>query len=112
MGGGGGGAEGPASNLDVDGDRVDEPAMLSGLGVLGDFFSSMADRGRGGPMVPNSIEANCFALPPVGRSSSSSEESFESSTTDHSSSSGRTRDGRAPVGEKDGAGTDLVWLSC
>ena len=44
-------------------------------------------------MVPNRIDARCLALPPAGWSFSSSESSVES-TTDHSSSSGRTREGR------------------
>ncbi len=50
-------------------------------------------------MVPNRMEASCFALPPAGRSSLSLSEESSSveSTTDHSSSSGRTRDGREPV---------------
>ena len=81
-------------------------AGLVGLSV--DFLSSIADRGRGGAIVPKSMEASCFALPPVGLfvSSSSSEDEVES-TTDHSSSSGRTRDGRLPVGvEVRGGGRD------
>ena len=63
-------------------------------------------------MVPKRMEASCFALPPVGPASSSEEEegsSFES-TTDHSSSSGRTREGR--VVEERGVGRDLVVDSC
>lgn len=74
----------------------------------------MALRGRGGAMVPKRMEASCLALPPVGRASSS-EESGESleSTTDHSSSSGRTREGREPVGvEEKGGGGALVVVSC
>lgn len=58
------------------------------------------------------MEAKCFALPPVGLSSSSSEESSVESTTDHSSSSGRTREGRAPVGVDDSGGRALAAFSC
>jgi len=72
---------------------------VEGLAASGDFFSSIADSGLGGAMVPKRIEASCFALPPAGRSSLSLSEESSSveSTTDHSSSSGRTRDGREPV---------------
>jgi len=49
--------------------------------------------------VPNNMDASCFALPPVGFSvSPSSSEDDVESTTDQSSSSGRTREGRLPVG--------------
>ena len=111
--GGGGGALGGASlsskppgmaGAGGGGGDVNVVAVLgvgwSGLmGLSTDFLSSIADRGLGGAIVPNSIEASCFALPPVGfsASSSSSEDEVES-TTDHSSSSGRTLDGRCPVG--------------
>lgn len=63
------------------------------------FLSSIADNGLGGAIVPKSMDASCFALPPVGFSalSSSSDDEVES-TTDHSSSSGLTREGRLPVG--------------
>lgn len=63
------------------------------VGLSTDLISSIAESGRGGAMVPNSIEASCLALPPVTWSgpSSSSEEDVES-TTDHSSSSCRRRD--------------------
>lgn len=60
--------------------------------------SSAAERGRGGAMVPNSIEASWRAFPAPGPSSSSEESSRSEPTTDHSSSSGRTREGLAPVG--------------
>ena len=103
IGGAGGGAEG------VDG--LPKPGDLD--------LSSMADNGLGGAMVPNNIEASCLALPPVGLSSSlsslSEELSSVESTTDHSSSSGRWRDGRESVGvEVRGAGWDFVAasLSC
>lgn len=108
MGGGGGGALGDAPpKADPEGiGGGGGVATLSvactdgveGLstGVLGLSCSSIAERGRGGAMVPNRIEARCLALPPVGWSFSSSESSVES-TTDHSSSSGRTREGRWPL---------------
>ena len=87
---------------------------LEGLSI--DLLSSIADKGRGGAMLPKSIDANCLALPPVGFSgpSSSSDEEVES-TTDHSSSSGRTREGRWPVGVEargGGCGCDLVASCC
>lgn len=59
---------------------------------------SLAESGRGGAMVPKSMEANWRALPAPGPSSSSEESSLSEPTTDHSSSSGRTREGLAPVG--------------
>lgn len=59
----------------------------------------MAERGLGGAMVPNNMDASCFALPPVGLSASSSSSDDEAeSTADHASSSGRMREGRLPVG--------------
>ncbi len=69
---------------------------LVGLSTI--VVSSIAESGRGGAMVPNSIEASCFALPPVTWSgpSSLSDEEVES-TTDHSSSSCRRRD-IGPIG--------------
>lgn len=81
---------------------------VEGLAASGDFLSSLADKGWGGAMVPKRIEASCFALPPAGRSSSSLSEESSSveSTTDHSSSSGRTRDGREPVGVEVRGGRD------
>lgn len=90
------------------------PGGLIGLSI--DFLSSMAESGRGGAMVPNSIDASRLALPPVGFSgpSSSSDEEVESAT-DHSSSSGRTREGRVPVGvavRGGGSGWDLVTSCC
>lgn len=117
-GGGGGGAEGaPVVEKDgVGGEATNGDSGRSALavGVVGDFLSSMAERGRGGAMVPKSMDASCFALPPVGRpfSSSESEESSVESTTDHSSSSGRTRDRRDPVGVDERCGRDLETLSC
>lgn len=105
-GGGGGGAEGGSSSSKLPGmedDGGEEKAAfgVGGAGLVGllvGFLSSMADNGLGGAIVPKSIDASCFALPPVGlsTSSSSSEDEVES-TTDHSSSSGRTREGRVAV---------------
>ena len=91
MGGGGGGEDMAVAVLGVGGAGL--------VGLSRNFLSSIADKGLGGAIVPKSMEASCFALPPVGAllSSSSSEDEVES-TTDHSSSSGRTRDGRLPVG--------------
>lgn len=117
-GGGGGGAVGISSSSKVPGmegggggDMAVAVLGVRDAGLVGlsvDFLSSIADRGRGGAIVPKSMEASCFALPPVGLfvSPSSSEDEVES-TTDHSSSSGRTRDGRLPVGvEVRGGGRD------
>ena len=114
IGGGGGGATGgspPSSKLPGIGDACEGERTAvgtEGAGLLGlstDFLSSSADIGLGGAIVPNSMDASCFALPPVGLSafSSSSEDEVES-TTDHSSSSGRTREGRLPVGVDDRGG--------
>jgi hypothetical protein len=83
-GGGGGGADGLGSKAP----GIDEPSCTGVEGLL-----SIADNGRGGAMVPNRIDARCFAEPPVGASSPSSlESSLSDSATDHSSSSGRLRD--------------------
>lgn len=117
-GGGGGGA------LGMPLDPVSKPpGMVGGGGDIGPptlglpslFGSSMAESGLGGAMVPNNMDANSLALPPDTFSgpSSSSEDDVES-TTDHSSSSGRTRDGRLPVGVgvTDGRGCDLAASCC
>lgn len=98
IGGGGGGDIGPVFGVNGAG--------LLGLSI---FLSSIADNGLGGAIVPNRIEASCFALPPVGLSlpSSSSEDEVES-TVGHSSSSGRTREGRLPVGV-DVSGGGSAW---
>ncbi len=107
-GGGGGGAAGGPSLSKAPGIGGGGGGDIAGAGLEGlsrDFLSSMADKGRGGAMVPKSMEASCFALPPVGTASSSSSSS-EESTTDHSSSSGRAREGRFPVGvEVSGGGS-------
>ena len=117
MGGGrGGGAPGATSPLEggiggaVGGGGGAEPEAtgVDGLPTAGDLgLSSMADRGRGGAIVPKRIEASCFALPPVGLSSPSPSEELSSveSMTDHSSSSGRCREGRGPVWSADSGGS-------
>ena len=83
----------------LEGDMGVSMATAGVIGLSTVFFSSIAERGRGGAIVPNSIDASCFALPPVTLSgpSSSSEEDVES-TTDHSSSSCLRRDASPPVG--------------
>ena len=103
IGGGGGTAGGgpPSSKLPGIEEAIEGDKAACGAGVLGlsvAFLSSMADKGLGGAIVPNSMDASCFALPPVGFSvaSSSSEDEVES-TTDQSSS-GRARERRVPVG--------------
>lgn len=92
-GGGGGGALGAPSALDAGiGGAGGGADGVDGLPNEGDLvLSSMADNGLGGAIVPKSIEASCFALPPVGLSSPSSSDELSSveSTTDHSSSSVR-----------------------
>ena len=107
IGGGGGAAGGRLVSSRVPGidgrGGADKGWLWTGgaglLGLSADFLSSIADSGRGGAIVPNSIDASCFALPPVGLSVSSSlSEDDVESTTDHSSSSGLIREGRVPVG--------------
>lgn len=107
IGGGGGGAAGgwPSSSklpgMAGAGGGEDGAFDVGTVGLIGlsdDFLSSIADSGRGGAMVPNSIEASCLALPPVGFSASSSSSEDEVESTPHSSSSGRTLEGRLPVG--------------
>ena len=105
IGGGGGAAGGAPLSSKLPGIEEasgEEKASWKGAGLLGlsvAFLSSNADKGLGGAIVPKSMDASCFALPPVGFSvaSSSSEDEVES-TTDQSSSSGRAREGRLPVG--------------
>ncbi len=104
-GGGGGGAAGGSPSSKLPGMSGDMAMAIFGVGGAGldglsiDLLSSIVDKGLGGAIVPKSIEASCFALPPLGLSvSSSSSEDEVESTTDHSSSSGRTREGRLPVG--------------
>lgn len=93
IGGGGGGGAGGA--LEAEESAVGD--VTPGLTGEKARVSSVAERGRGGAMVPNSIEANWRAFPAPGPSSSD-ESSRSEPTTDHSSSSGRTREGLAPVG--------------
>lgn len=109
IGGGGGGAAGA-------------PALGAGDWAVGDVtpgltgekarVSSAAERGRGGAMVPNSIEASWRAFPAPGPSSSSDESSRSEPTTDHSSSSGRTREGLAPVGLAAWTGSGVLAAAC
>lgn len=80
IGGAGGGALGPVGLAGVSATAGDSAPVPVGL-----FFSSMAESGRGGPIVPKRMEARCFAEPPVGASSSSSEELSSVSITDQSS---------------------------
>lgn len=104
-GGGGGGADGASKVPFVSGAAGGGGGGGGGAGDAGlswtgvaDFegdLSSMALRGRGGPMVPNNILASCFALPPPGWSSSSEESLSDSATDQSSSSSGRARDLRS-----------------
>lgn len=82
-GGGGGGTE----ELDSKAPDIDGPSCTGVEGLL-----SIADKGRGGAMVPKRMDARCLADPPVGPSPSSLESSLSDSATDHSSSSGRLRD--------------------
>ena len=103
---GSGGAGG--AGLDASTTRfVEGEAGLLDVGDLA--LSSIADKGLGGAIVPNRIEARCLALPRSGRSGSSSsdEEDSVESTTDHSSSSLRTLL-RLPVGV-DVKGSERGW---
>jgi hypothetical protein len=99
IGGGIGGADGGAI-LEEAGGGEDKPSA-GVFGVAG--LESIAERGRGGPIVPNRTEASAAALRPVGRSSELESLSLSLSTTLHSSSSGRTRSGLFPLR---GAGRD------
>ena len=126
IGGGGGGATAGASPLSKlpgiegagGGGDIAAPVLgVGGAGLVGvsGFLSSIADRGLGGAIVPNKIDASCLALPPVGLSVSSSSSDEVESTTDHSSSSGRTRDGLFPVGvdaRGGGSGCDFAASCC
>ena len=124
-GGGGGAAAGDPSlsklpGIEGSGGGGDKAAPVLGVGGAGlvgvsGFLSSIADRGLGGAIVPNKIDASCLALPPVGLSVSSSSSDEVESTTDHSSSSGRTRDGLFPVGvdaRGGGRGCDFAASCC
>jgi hypothetical protein len=96
MAGGGGGGAGGGVAADENVSLGVEPR--EGLVGLKASLLSAAERGLGGAIVPNNMEASCRALPAPGPSSSSEESSLSEPTTDHSSSSGRTRDGLTPVG--------------
>lgn len=75
--GGGGGGGGAAIGELWAGDAAD--------------LSPIADKGRGGPMVPNRIDARAAALPPPGLSSSSESSSSLSLSLPQSSLSARLR---------------------
>lgn len=86
-----------------------------GAGLLGSLELPAALNGRGGPIVPKSMDANIFALPAPGFSSSEESSSLSDPTTDHSSSSGLTRLGRPPgpvgwVVNGDAAGGLVAWV--
>lgn len=80
IGGGGGGGGGAIGD-----------AALTATGLAVDDSLPAADRGRGGAIVPNSIEASWAALPPPGRSSSDSS-SLSSLSEPQSSVSARRRE--------------------
>lgn len=92
--GGGGGA--PAFGIGWAGGGEVGPPIAGLVGVL-PIPVPVADKGRGGPIVPKRMDARWRALPAPGPSSSDESSSLSESTTDHSSSSGRTRE-RGPVG--------------
>jgi hypothetical protein len=90
--GGGGGASPGALGMGGAGGMDAEGCGLFGLAIAGlsgvEPALSRLDSGRGGPIVPKSMAASCFAPPPVRPSSSSSDSSSaEDSMADHSSSS-------------------------
>lgn len=95
IGGGGGGGE----NARVASLSTSLPSGLVSPGLLRppepplgvSCPVAVALNGRGGPMLPKSMLASCFAEPPVGASGPSSSDEDAESTTDQSSSSGRTR---------------------
>lgn len=86
-GGGGGGATGVSL---VEGGLAMRPAFAGEPGP--EVGLSMAERGRGGAIVPKRMDASCLALPPCGLSSSSLSSSLESRTDQSSSSAGLDRD--------------------
>lgn len=123
MGGGGGALGAPMPGIGGGGGGGAGGAALgAGESAVGDVtpgltgekarVSSAAERGRGGAMVPNSIEASWRAFPAPGPSSSSDESSWSEPTTDHSSSSGRTREGLAPVGLAAWTGSGALAGAC
>lgn len=91
-GGGGGGAAADGAGTGGGGGAEDSGATgeLALRGVAA--WSSVADSGRGGAIVPKRMDAKCAALAPPGRSSSSSESSSSSLSEPQSSSSGRFLD--------------------
>lgn len=120
-GGGGGGAVATALLLSdtAGGGGADKGGGGGAIGLcwtgVADFedgFSSVALRGRGGPIVPKRILASCLALPPPGRSLSLSEDSpVSDSTSDQSYSSGRVLDFRSN-GPGAGCGVKADLASC
>jgi hypothetical protein len=109
IGGGGGGAGGAvALGSRGAGGAAVGPVPIAGLD--GAEFPPAAERGRGGAMVPKRIEAKCLAPPAIGPSSSEDSSSLSEPTTDQSSSSGRTREGRAPVGWDTDSDLGTSWL--
>lgn len=100
IGGGGGGEGGAAAGAGADasgggGAGATGELTAGGEAVVG-LLSSIAESGRGGPIVPKRIEANWAALVPPGLSSSESSSS-SSLSEPQPSSSGRFRD-MGPVG--------------
>jgi hypothetical protein len=96
--GGGGGGGAPEKGMGGGGGAEDESRAGAGLVGVEPGPVPAAERGRGGPMVPKRIDARWRALPAPGPSSSDESSSLSEPTTDQSSSSGRKRDGRLPVG--------------
>ncbi len=117
MGGGGGGggalgaSEAGASGAADGGGTVGE---LTGGGEAAPL-SSVADKGRGGPMVPKRIDASWAALVPLGLSSSESSSSSSLSEPQPSSVSARFRDDEtgpaaaAAAAGVAGAGAVMRW---
>ena len=78
---------------------------LGGAGLAVVESLPAADRGRGGAMVPNRIDASCAAFPPPGRSSSESSESSSLSEPQSSVSARRRETGAAGA-----AGALVSWF--
>jgi len=107
MGGGGGaagGAGGAAVSAAGGGGGAGTVGELTGDAEAAAPLSPAADRGRGGAIVPNKIEASCAALVPPGRSSSESSSSSSLSEPHPSSVSARLRE----MGPADGAGAAVA----
>jgi len=95
IGGGGGGDVGP----------------LATAGLLGPEPCPAAERGRAGPILPNSIAARALAPRALGPSSSDESSSLSDPAADQSSSSKRRRDGLVPVGWATGCSAlGTSWL--